>query len=155
VTWGWGDMPPGFPSTMPGGLLVFAFWGLNKACYKHSKLWGIKEGFSKCYRWEGWGPEKLRNWSKVTQPPSAKSGFKSKSRSTWASQMALVVKSLPAKAGDIRDIGSIPGLRRSPREGNGNPFQYSCQENPMNRGAWRPQCIESQRSGHNWRNLAL
>ena len=35
------------------------------------------------------------------------------------------------------DLGSIPGLGRSPGEGNGNPFQYSCQENPMNRGAWQ------------------
>ena len=39
-------------------------------------------------------------------------------------------------AGDARDIGSIPGLGRSPGEGNSNPLQYSCLENPMNRGAW-------------------
>ena len=39
-------------------------------------------------------------------------------------------------AGDIRDIGLIPGLGRSPGEGNGNPLQYSCLENPMDRGAW-------------------
>ena len=38
--------------------------------------------------------------------------------------------------GDIRDAGSIPGLGRSPRGGNGNPLQYSCLENPMDRGAW-------------------
>ena len=50
--------------------------------------------------------------------------------------MALVVKNLPASAGDIRDVGSIPGLERSPGEGNGNPLQYSCQDNPMDRGAW-------------------
>ena len=42
----------------------------------------------------------------------------------------------PANAGDIRDVGSIPGLGRSPEEGNGNPLQYSCLENPMDRGAW-------------------
>ena len=53
-----------------------------------------------------------------------------------ASQVALVVKNLPAYAGDIRDVCSIPGLRRSPGGGNGNPLQYSCQENPMHRGAW-------------------
>ena len=41
----------------------------------------------------------------------------------WASQDALVVKNLPTNAGDIRDIDSIPGYRRSPGEGNGNPFQ--------------------------------
>ena len=51
--------------------------------------------------------------------------------------MALVVKNLPANSGDIKDVGSIPGLGRSPGEGNGNPLQYSCLENPMDRGAWR------------------
>ena len=50
--------------------------------------------------------------------------------------MALVVKKLPANAGDIRDRGSIPGLGRSPGEGNGKPLQYSCLENPINRGTW-------------------
>ena len=47
-----------------------------------------------------------------------------------------VVKNPPASAGDIGDMGSIPGLGRSPGEGNGNPFQYSCLENPKDRGAW-------------------
>ena len=45
-----------------------------------------------------------------------------------------MVKNLPAKAGDIRDTGSIPGLGRSPEGGHGNPLQYSCLENPMDRG---------------------
>ena len=54
-----------------------------------------------------------------------------------ASQLVLVVKILPANAGDdARDVGSIPGAGRSPREGNGNPLQFSYRENPMNRGAW-------------------
>ena len=48
-----------------------------------------------------------------------------------------MVKNLPAKAGEVRDAGSIPGLGRSPGEGNGNPLQYSCLENPMDRGAWQ------------------
>ena len=48
----------------------------------------------------------------------------------------LVVKNPPAGAGDVRASGSIPGLGRSPGEGNGNPLQYSCLENPKNRGAW-------------------
>jgi len=43
--------------------------------------------------------------------------------------VALVVKNPPANAGDVRDEGSVPGLRRSPRGGNGNPLQYSCLEN--------------------------
>ena len=47
-----------------------------------------------------------------------------------------VVKHLPVNAGDARDLGSIPGSGRSPGEGNGNPLQYSCLENPMDRGAW-------------------
>ena len=46
-----------------------------------------------------------------------------------------MVKNLPANAGDLRDTGSIPGSGRSPEEGQGNPLQYSCLENPMNRGA--------------------
>ena len=48
-----------------------------------------------------------------------------------------MVKNPPANAGDAGDSGSIPGLGRSPREGNGNPLQYSCLENPTDRGAWR------------------
>ena len=58
-----------------------------------------------------------------------------------ASRVALVVKNLPANAGDIRDIGSIPGLGRSPGGGHGNPLQYSCLRNPMDRRAW--QAIQS------------
>ena len=52
-----------------------------------------------------------------------------------ASQVALVGKNPPA--GDIRDLGSIPGSGRSPRRGHGDSLQYSCLENPMDRGAWR------------------
>ena len=56
--------------------------------------------------------------------------------SLLASQVVLVVKNLPANAGDQRGVGSIPRLGRSPRGGHGNPLQYSCLENPMDRGAW-------------------
>ena len=49
--------------------------------------------------------------------------------------MTLVVKNLPANAGDIRDVGSTPGLGRSSGEGNGYPLQYSCLKNPMDREA--------------------
>ena len=48
----------------------------------------------------------------------------------------LVVKNPPATAGNERDVDSVPGLGRSPGEGNGNALQYSCLENPMDRGAW-------------------
>ena len=51
--------------------------------------------------------------------------------------MTLVVKNSPANAGDLRDVGSVPGSGRSPGEGHGNPLQYSCLENPVDRGAWR------------------
>ena len=50
-------------------------------------------------------------------------------------KVALVVKNPPANAGDTRDMGSAPGLEKSPGEGNGNPLQYSCLENSMDRGA--------------------
>ena len=63
-----------------------------------------------------------------------------------ASQVALVVKNLPANAADP---GSIPGLGRSPEAGNGNPLQYSCLANPMDRGAWWAQSIRPWRAGHN------
>ena len=56
--------------------------------------------------------------------------------SPWASQVALLVKYPPTNAGDPRDVGSIPGSGRSPGGGHGNPLQYSCLENPMDRGAW-------------------
>ena len=53
----------------------------------------------------------------------------------WASQVALVVKNLPAKAGDLRHVSSIPRKRKFSREGYGNPLQFSCLENPMDGGA--------------------
>ena len=56
---------------------------------------------------------------------------------TRASQVAQLVKNPPANAGDTRDVGSIPGSGRSPREGNVKPLQYSCLENSMDRGAWQ------------------
>ena len=68
--------------------------------------------------------------------------------SHWVSILAMVMcmfhlpggaggkENLPAKAGDIRDMGLIPGSGRSPGKGNGNPVQYSCLENSMGRGAW-------------------
>ena len=67
---------------------------------------------------------------------------------TCASQVALVGKHLLASAGDIGNEGLIPGLGRSPAEGHGNPLQYSCLENPMDRGAWL-QSMGSQRVRHN------
>ena len=48
-----------------------------------------------------------------------------------------MVKNPPANAGDTGDLGSIPGSGRCPGIGNSNPLQYSCLENPMDRGVWR------------------
>ena len=61
-------------------------------------------------------------------------------------RMALVVKIPLASAGDRRDTGSIPGSGRSLGEGNGNPLQYSCLENPMDKGAWRATVHEVAKS---------
>ena len=55
---------------------------------------------------------------------------------SWASQMVLVIKNLPATSEDITDIGSIPGSGRFPGGKQLNPLQYSYLENPMDRGAW-------------------
>ena len=68
--------------------------------------------------------------------PSTKVKETKSKMNKWASQVALLVKNLPANAEDIKDEGSIPGLGRYPGEGHGNPLQYSCLENSMNRGAW-------------------
>ena len=63
--------------------------------------------------------------------------------------MVLVVKNPPANAGDIRDVGSIPGSGSSPGEENGNPLQYSCLENPIDTGAWWATVMGSQRVEYN------
>ena len=63
-------------------------------------------------------------------------------------QGALGVKNPPANVGDIRDAGSIPGLGRSPGGGHGNPPQYSCLENPMDRGARQAAAQGSESRTH-------
>ena len=63
-----------------------------------------------------------------------------------------MVKNPPANVGNIRDVGSIPGSGKFPGEGNGNPLQYSCLENPH--GQRELQSIGLQRVGHNWSDLA-
>ena len=77
------------------------------------------------------GLKSMRIWG-LALPASGKPS--TTMRTSW---VAWVVKNLPTNAGDIRDAGSIPGWRRSPGGGNGNPLQSSCLENPMDRGAWR------------------
>ena len=78
---------------------------------------------------EGNNPKELR------QPRHTNTGYSKKSL-TQASQVVLVVKNLPANAGDVRDVGLIPGWGRSPGRRHGHPLQYSCLENPVDRRAW-------------------
>ena len=83
-----------------------------------SKLKGERRD-PQCSRWCKFGDEDYRK-----APPLA------------VSQVALGVKNLPTNAGNVRDMSSIPGSRRSPGGGNSSPLQYSCLNNPMDRGAW-------------------
>ena len=68
----------------------------------------------------------------------------------WDSQVTLVVKNPLANAGDIGAAGLIPGLERSPGGDKGNPLQYSCLENPMDRGAWQ---VTVHKVAENWTQL--
>ena len=73
-------------------------------------------------------------------------GFEPRS---WASQVVLVVKKLPANAGDVREVSSTPGSGRSPGGGHVNSLLYSCLENPMTEEPGRLQFIGLQRVRHN------
>ena len=68
--------------------------------------------------------------------------------------MALVVKNLPTKAGDVRYVSSMPVSGRSPGEGHGNSLQYSCLENPMDSGACWATAHRVARVVHDWCDLA-
>ena len=88
-------------------------------------------------------PHMLRIWH-----PGAQNATVSWDRGL--SQVALMVKNPPAKAGDTRVTGSTPGSGRSPGEGNGNPLQYSCLEKPMDTGAWWATVHGSQSGRQAW-----
>ena len=85
-------------------------------------------------------------------------GYKGKQRRSYPSPIWLVVTLLMGllrwlsgkESTSTGDIDSIPGLGRSPGEGNGNPLQHSCLGNPMDRETWQLQSIGSQRTGHSW-----
>ena len=81
---------------------------------------------------------------------SGKGEYRSEYTLSQASNVALVVKNLPANAGDVRDVGSIPQLGRPPEEGNGFTLQYSCLGNPMHRGAWWATVPGVPRVGCSW-----
>ena len=72
-------------------------------------------------------------WNKAWRPYCSYCIF----HTPWASQVVLVVKNLPANEGDVRETSSIPGLGRSPGGQGGNSLQYSCLENPRDKGVWR------------------
>ena len=71
-----------------------------------------------------------------------------------ASEVALVVKNLPADAGDTGDVDSTSGLGRSPGRGHGNPLQYSCLENSIDGGAWWATVHGVTKSWTQWKRLS-
>ena len=83
-------------------------------------------------------------------------GCKESDTTEWLNWTELTLNKgfLGANAGDIRDVGSIPGSGRSPREENGNSLQYSCLEKPWTEESGRRQSIRSQRAGHDQSDLA-
>ena len=108
-----------------------SIWGVSLcsptcACFCLSELFEIVSSFEE-------------SWSSILHNvlQSAFEGF----------LVGTVVKNLPASARDIRDVGSTPGLGRSPGGGHGNPLQYSCLENPMDRGAWQATVHTVAKSG--------
>ena len=82
------------------------------------------------------------NWPKLPLGGTDKAGIQTRSLTSktmliFCMVLCNVVKNPPASAGDLGGVGSISESRRSPGVGNGNPLQYSCLENPMDRGAWQ------------------
>ena len=75
--------------------------------------------------------------------------------SPQAPQVVQVVKNPPPNPRDIRDVGSIPGLGRSPGGGHGNSLQYSCLENPMDRRAWWATVHRVAKSGTRLKQLSM
>ena len=110
------------------------------------RLHAVKSAAYYLNTWHGPDYQNILSYTQTHSPsPLSPNGY-------WIGlsyHMALVVKSLLASAGDIRDVGSIPGSGRSPEGANGNPLQYSCLENPMDRGAWRAvvQRVAKSRAG--------
>ena len=89
------------------------FWAASSWCSEFRAQW------SRCFSSQAFVPSSLETTPSLL----------------FGDQVALVVKKLPTNAGDIRDVDLIPGLRRSTGRGHGNLLQYSCMENPMDRGA--------------------
>ena len=89
------------------------------------------------------------SWNDVREAPTESYfQFQLMSSTYGLSQVALVVNNPPASAGDIRDAGLIPELGRSPGDANGNPLQYSCLENTIDRVVWWAIVRGSRRVRH-------
>ena len=85
---------------------------------------------------QGWGSLVGCCLQGRTESDTTEATYQQQQQAWKGFQVVLVVKNLLANAGDIRDAGSIPGWGRSPGGGHGIPLQYSCGENPMDRGVW-------------------
>ena len=111
---------------------------MNKFHFKQLKISTISEAA------DPWAYTDI-NWYGRFRYPGSTSIF----IRTWAEiggfPGGTVVKNLPANAGDAEDVGLIPGLQRSPGGRHGNPLQYSCLENPMDRGAWQATVLRVAR----------
>ena len=115
---------------------------------------------SREYRyWRGKQMSCEQHWQATRSCRSTFSMSRNKTILVWfsrAARVVLVVKNRPANAGDS---GSVPGSGRSPGEGNGNPLQYSCLENPKDRGHSFPygklQSIGSHRVAHEWSGRSM
>ena len=105
-----------------------------------------------CAQWDycSWSQDSWSNWLYFFKGPKS---CKIPS-SGWAAPVALVVKNLPDKAGDARNVGSFPGSGRFPDGGHGNPLQYFAWRIPQTKEPGGLQSMGLQRVGHNWRNLA-
>ena len=90
-----------------------------------------------CVTWDGLDLSERQSLSSIMKSLTSPSLFPRNHMKLWDTQVGTVVKNPPANAGDIRDLGLISGSGRSPGEGHGNPFQYSCLKNPMDRGVWK------------------
>ena len=95
------------------------------------------------------------SWGRRGRLPNINMSIKPGSVSHGASQVVLEVNNPSASAGDTRDTGLTPDSGRSPGGGNGNPLQYSCLENPMDRGAWQAMVYRVAKSRTRLKQLSM
>ena len=105
-------------------------WWLSLVVFK--VLWDMPFEMSSWVQWR----EQLNKLINEKHLEKCLAQIKQSVNLSWGFQVVLVIKNLPASAGDLRDEGSVPESGRSPGGGHGNPLQYSCLDNHMDRGAW-------------------